>query len=149
MKNRAFTLIELLVVVLIIGILAAVALPQYQKAVKKTKLVRAIPALKTISYAKQRYYLANGNYTDDLDSLDVNLPYTQKTNGSYEGTALGGVLFLSNTGDGTIWRSDEGYTVEVYSNGIFCYGDDNLCQAAGGKINYTTESGTNVYALNF
>ena len=71
MKNRAFTLIELLVVVLIIGILAAVALPQYQVAVGKTRCAQAIISLKAIADAQEVYYLANNEYADDLSELDI------------------------------------------------------------------------------
>ncbi len=60
--TAAFTLIELLVVVLIIGILAAVAVPQYQKAVMKSRVAQAQISLKALIEAQQAYYLANGEY---------------------------------------------------------------------------------------
>ena len=75
-NNKAFTLIELLVVVLIIGILAAVALPQYQKAVEKARMSEAISIVRAIANANQRYYMANGVWADytQLDLLDVEFP---------------------------------------------------------------------------
>ena len=71
-----FTLIELLVVVLIIGILSAIALPQYQKAVMKSKMVQGFVTLRAIDTAQEEYFLANGVYSDDLDDLSISVDKT-------------------------------------------------------------------------
>ena len=71
-----FTLIELLVVVLIIGILAAVALPQYQKAVEKSKATQALTMLKTVGQAMQSHYLASGEWATSFDELALDIPWT-------------------------------------------------------------------------
>ena len=73
-NKQAFTLIELLVVVLIIGILAAVAMPQYQKAVEKTRLTEALILGKHIQQLEQIYYLANGTYTNSFIELGLDIP---------------------------------------------------------------------------
>ena len=74
MNKKGFTLIELLVVVLIIGILSSVALPQYTKAVEKSRAVEAITIIKAIKTAQEVYYMANGKYTEDLTELDIEIP---------------------------------------------------------------------------
>ena len=86
MKNiRGFTLLELLVVVLIIGILSAIAMPQYQKAVAKAKVTSVLPSMKRWKDALMEYKLANGSYCKegteeeckelpDASDVDANWP---------------------------------------------------------------------------
>lgn len=72
--KQGFTLIELLVVVLIIGILASIALPSYQRAVMRARFVEIETNLQTLYRAQEMYYLANMEYADDISLLDVNIP---------------------------------------------------------------------------
>ena len=72
---KGFTLIELLVVVLIIGVLAAIALPWYQKAVEKARAVEAREIIDTAYKAEQMYYMTNGIYATTFDELDIDIPW--------------------------------------------------------------------------
>ncbi len=69
--TAGFTLIELLVVVLIIGILASVALPQYEKAVAKSRYSQLITAGKSLKDAMEVYYMSNGDYPQYWSDLDI------------------------------------------------------------------------------
>lgn len=71
--HQGFTLIELLIVVLIIGILAAVALPQYQKTVVKSKAAQMQTLLDAVVKASDLYYLHNGTYPQNFDDLDIGI----------------------------------------------------------------------------
>ena len=70
-KKQGFTLIELLVVVLIIGILASIAIPQYFKVVEKARVAEAMSLIASIKSAEERYLARGGTYTADFTLLDV------------------------------------------------------------------------------
>ncbi len=69
-----FTLIELLVVVLIIGILAAIALPQYQKAVDMANFRKIDVIARHLAKQLEWYYVQNGTYPTDWRKLEISLP---------------------------------------------------------------------------
>ena len=74
-NKKGFTLIEMLVVVLIIGILAGIALPQYQMAVTKAKVASIMPLMRRWYDALAEYKLQNGSYeVDDYSTVDASWP---------------------------------------------------------------------------
>ena len=71
MNKKGFTLLEMLVVVLIIGILSSIALPQYQKAIKKARVAEAVTVGKKLLEAEQLYFLENREFTTDMSKLRI------------------------------------------------------------------------------
>lgn len=127
-KNAAFTLIELLVVVLIIGILAAVALPQYQTAVKKARYMQLVTVGKSMKDAFERYYLANSTYPQYWSELDIQMAgCTESSSAAY-----------------MLWCPD--FSADMYggtSKNLIFYSNANANKPDGGA----SASGSMVYSI--
>jgi len=72
--KKAFTLVELIIVVIIIGILAAIALPQYNKTMERSRIAEASAVLGALRGAQLRYKLENTDYATLPTQLDIELP---------------------------------------------------------------------------
>ena len=67
--ERGFTLIELLVVILIIGILAAIAIPKFTKVSNTAKQAEAEPILKQVCSLAEAEKLKDGAWPEDIDDI--------------------------------------------------------------------------------
>ncbi len=68
-----FTLVELAVVVVIIGVLAAFAVPRFMSSVERSKAGEAFNYMATIHAGQERYHARQGEYASNLGALDVDL----------------------------------------------------------------------------
>ena len=132
-KNAAFTLIELLVVVLIVGILAAMALPEYKMAVAKARVTELLPLLDSIRKSQEVYYMANGRYRSKWEDL---------------GLEIGGISSVrecTTSGITTTCFNFNGYTCYVLSHGgsAYCSGGGSSLPEIG--INMTNGSNWKIY----
>ena len=75
--QKGFSLIETLVVVLIIGILTAVALPRYQKAVLRARFANLVRMARTLTDAQHIHYETYKRYAETKDELDIDVPDTK------------------------------------------------------------------------
>ena len=151
MKNankKGFTLIEMLVVVLIIGILAAVALPQYFKAVEKSRATEALSVLGSIAAAEERYRLADSANAYTTSFQDFDISFTDKDGNDAEDASfetknftitLGATSVSAQRGGGS---SDYTYTLtRNYRDGrVTC--DPGTVPGICRSIGITEETGT-------
>lgn len=113
-NSRGFTLIELLVVIAIIGILAAIALPNFLGNVAKAKQSEAKTTISSVNRAQAAYRTENDNFAASMNELGVGLP-TTSTNYSYQ---VGG-----SSNQATIIATSRDTALKGYSGGVVQHTD--------------------------
>lgn len=135
-KNSGFTLLEIIIVIIIVGVLAALALPKFFSTIEQSRAAEAFGQLNAVRGAMERCYLLTGEYDDCSDlgaALDIEDP-----------NSVNGRLFdyvVSTTSGSDI------YTITATRNTV-----EASTQATGSKIELSVDpaigvskSGTTVF----
>jgi type IV pilus assembly protein PilE len=133
MQKRAFTLIEVTIVVVILGILAAIALPRLQQQQELAHFSRAVTVVRSFHTAQERYRLDNAGYAAACGSLDVSV----NLSGEFD------TLTCLATGAVSVRRSSgkcTGYVLTANQNGTLTLSNfPAACSAIQGQLNRTIQ----------
>ena len=160
--THGFTLIELLVVVLIIGILAAVAVPQYQKAVSKSRMTEALTILPSLRRSANVYMLANGTQElTDILKFDIEIPGNRaSTQWSYWNVNDPKHYYYSCVAGQCVARAWDNHFPDFLINAtgnLFCISSSlgksdkalNICKSLGVyDVTLSTRNGYSCYRVN-
>lgn len=138
MNNKGYTLMEVLVTVLLIGILSAIAFPQYTKIVERQKGTEILQVLAALGQSQERYFAVNETYSKDFKFLDADI--TDRKTGRLATSAIlnskNFTIYLSqdNSEAGAkitaIRNGTHSYKIErIISTGKICCGDDNTADS--------------------
>lgn len=129
--NQGFTLIELLVVVLIIGILSAVALPQYNTAVERSRATEALTQMSAVQGAMERYHAQHERWPSNFNQLDIDIPVIDSEAGTYGGKNFT-ISFASNVITAVRRRDNHSYTLTttITDNTNGTYTSTRTCTAS-------------------
>ncbi|MBL7131776.1 MAG: prepilin-type N-terminal cleavage/methylation domain-containing protein [Candidatus Omnitrophica bacterium] len=121
-KSKGFTLLELIIVIIVIGILVAIALPQFVRVAERGRIAKAKTVLDAFRKAEGIYHALHSTYTTDETALDDEIPEIANVDDSdwsysvsqagattftveaqrLKGAHIGNVVKIDNTGN--IWE---------------------------------------------
>ncbi len=157
MNNKGFTLIELLIVVLIVGVMIAFALPNYMRAIEKSRAVEAMNTVKNLNDGVYAYAAEHGT-CPTFDKVLITIPGTKKSGYQMEtkdfkytlhaatsflipGTVCGGVVAERIDGSYKIWNPYKVINTETKKRTLACNASTEngikVCKALG---IYTTQT---------
>ncbi len=132
--QKSFTLVECLMVVIVIGVLAALAIPNYVRQKERVIVAEGIQTLKALLDAEVRFKVENGEYTSSLSDLDVEIPVSEYFGVAMVSSTLDEIVHIARI------NSSDSYGLAITENGrVYC-----SWEAMGGECAKTgcTKTGT-------